>query len=169
MGKGGGKKGKDKGKGKGKRSFEPEGPPEEIEEIGEAMHTCEDQLVCKCTNERVPQFNARLFLENKEQIGKVDDVFGPINHFYFSVKLEEGMQAGSFKSGKKFFIDTMKLLPMSRFLPQPPKGGGKGGKGGKGKGGKGGGKKGGGKGKGKVKGKSKDKGGGGKSGGRGRG
>lgn len=27
------------------RSFEPEGPPEEIEEIGEAMHTCEDQLV----------------------------------------------------------------------------------------------------------------------------
>ena len=85
------------------------------------------------------------------------DVFGPINSFYFSVKLEEGMQvaflsmipaesssltlrlapsgildkavmdaswhsmqlvsntfladrqAGSFKSGKKFFIDTMQL------------------------------------------------------------
>ena len=28
--------------------------------------------VCRCTIERVPQFNARLFLENKEQIGKVD-------------------------------------------------------------------------------------------------
>ena len=28
--------------------------------------------VCKCTNERVPHFNARLFLENKEEIGKVD-------------------------------------------------------------------------------------------------
>ena len=27
------------------RSFEPEGPPDEIEEIGEALHTCEDQLV----------------------------------------------------------------------------------------------------------------------------
>lgn len=48
-----------------------------------------------------------------------EDVFGPINSFYFSIKLEEGMQAwgptlgqllfeaGSFKKGKKFFIDTM--------------------------------------------------------------
>ena len=26
------------------RSYEPEGPPEEIEEIGETMHSCEDQL-----------------------------------------------------------------------------------------------------------------------------
>ena len=80
------------------RSYEPEGPPEEIEEIGETMHSCEDQLardlesragwwdvelrlfpallgqleVCRCTNERVPHFNARIFLENKEHIGNVD-------------------------------------------------------------------------------------------------
>eukprot|EP00931_Biecheleriopsis_adriatica_P043096 TRINITY_DN2462_c1_g1_i3.p1 TRINITY_DN2462_c1_g1~~TRINITY_DN2462_c1_g1_i3.p1 ORF type:complete len:176 (-),score=58.23 TRINITY_DN2462_c1_g1_i3:106-633(-) len=169
MGKGGGKKGGGKGK-KGGKSYEPEGPPDEIEEVGEALHACEDELVFKCTNERIPHFNARIFLENKEEIGKIDEIFGPINSFYCSVKLSEGIKADSFKPGKKFHIDTMKLLPLSRFLPNPPAAGGKGGKG---KGGKGKGKgKGKDKGKGKTKGKfGKDKGGGGggRGGGSGRG
>eukprot|EP00403_Amphidinium_massartii_P018361 CAMPEP_0178430894 /NCGR_PEP_ID=MMETSP0689_2-20121128/31556_1 /TAXON_ID=160604 /ORGANISM="Amphidinium massartii, Strain CS-259" /LENGTH=179 /DNA_ID=CAMNT_0020052767 /DNA_START=1 /DNA_END=540 /DNA_ORIENTATION=+ len=155
MGKGGKGKG---GKGKGKsRPPEPEGPPEQVEEMGEMSHTSENELVCKSTNERIPHFNARIFLENNEEIGRVEEVFGPINSVHFSVKLPEGVQAKSFKPGKKFYIDTMKLLPLSRFLPQPPisktgKGGGKKGKG-KGKDGKG---------KGKGKGKGGDKGGKGK-------
>eukprot|EP00933_Yihiella_yeosuensis_P004032 TRINITY_DN1077_c0_g1_i1.p1 TRINITY_DN1077_c0_g1~~TRINITY_DN1077_c0_g1_i1.p1 ORF type:complete len:171 (-),score=70.26 TRINITY_DN1077_c0_g1_i1:252-764(-) len=161
-----GKGGKGKGKGGGKsKSWEPEGPPDEIEEVGESMHSCEDELVLKCTNERIPHFNARLFLENKEEIGKVDEIFGPINSVYLSAKMGEGIKADSFKAGKKFYIDTMKLLPLSRFLPQPSIGkGGKGGKGkgkgGKDKGGKGKGKKGG-----KDKGKGKKGGGGGGRGG----
>merc|ERR1719230_2282188 len=101
-------------------------------EVGEAAHECENELICKCTNERIPHFNARIFLDNKEEIGKVDEVFGPINSFYFSVKPSEGIKSDAFKKGKKFFIDNQKLLPMSRFLPMPA--GGKGGKGGKGKG-----------------------------------
>jgi H/ACA ribonucleoprotein complex subunit 1 len=44
-------------------------------------HTCEDDLVCKCTNEKVPYFNAPIFLENKQQIGKVDEIFGPVKDF----------------------------------------------------------------------------------------
>ena len=36
---------------------------------------------------------ARMFLENKEEVGKVDEIFGPINSFYFSVKPSEGMKA----------------------------------------------------------------------------
>merc|ERR1719482_954524 len=120
MGKGGFKS---KGKGKG-RPPEPEGPPDQIEEVGESMHDCENDMICKCTNERIPHFNARIFLENKEEIGKVDEIFGPINSFCFSVKMHEGMKADSFNKGKKFYIDTMKLLPLARFLPQP--GGGKG-------------------------------------------
>ena len=65
-----GGKGKGKGgKGKGK-SFEPEGPPDRVEAVGTVSHTCEDQLILKCTNVRVPQFNARIFLENKEEIGR---------------------------------------------------------------------------------------------------
>merc|ERR1719253_1143600 len=150
MGKGG--KGKGKG-GKGKRPPEPEGPPDQIEEVGEFQHDCENEMICKCTNERIPHFNARIFLENKEEVGKVDEIFGPINSFYFSVKMQEGMKAESFKKGKKFFIDNQKLLPLQRFLPQPTIG-----KKGKGKGkdkGKGKGKKG------KDKGKGKKGGGGG--------
>jgi hypothetical protein len=31
----------------------------------------------------------------------------------------EGIIATSYKEGDKFYIDPMKLLPLSRFLPQP--------------------------------------------------
>ncbi|CAK0865246.1 unnamed protein product, partial [Prorocentrum cordatum] len=68
------KGGKGKGKGKDKAPID-EGLPDEIEEVGEAMRPCEDELVCKCTNNMVPHFNARNFFENKEQIGKVDEIF----------------------------------------------------------------------------------------------
>jgi len=76
--------------------------------------------VCKCTNEKIPYFNAPVYLENKSQIGKVDDIFGPMTDFYFSVKINTDMKASSFKKDQKFFIDPMKLLPLARFLPKPP-------------------------------------------------
>ena len=52
-----------------------------ILEIGKYMHPSEDDLVCKCTNEKVPYFNAPVYLENKQQIGKIDEIFGPITDF----------------------------------------------------------------------------------------
>ena len=45
------------------------------------MHPCENDLVCRGTNEKIPYFNAPLYLENKAQIGKVDDIFGAINEY----------------------------------------------------------------------------------------
>ena len=54
-------------------------------------------------------------MENKTQIGKIDDIFGPINERYFSVKLSEGIQGSSYESGTKFFGDPAKLLPLARF------------------------------------------------------
>ena len=33
----------------------------------------------KLTNEKVPYFNAPIYLQNKTQIGKVEEIFGPIN------------------------------------------------------------------------------------------
>lgn len=50
-------------------------------EIGHLLHPCESDLVLKCTNESVPYFNAPIYLENKQQIGKVDEIFGPITEF----------------------------------------------------------------------------------------
>lgn len=52
-----------------------------VVELGMYVHPSEDDLVCKCTNEKIPYFNAPLFLENKQQIGKVDEIFGPIRDF----------------------------------------------------------------------------------------
>ncbi|XP_046852624.1 H/ACA ribonucleoprotein complex subunit 1-like [Xenia sp. Carnegie-2017] len=131
-----------RGRGRGGR-IQDFGPPEQVVELGEFFHSCEEDLVCKCSNEKVPFFNAPVFLDDKSQIGKVDDIFGPINSFYFSVKLGAGMNATSFNKKQKFFIDPAKLLPLSRFLPKPPgQKGPRGGVGsfGRGRGGRGGGR-----------------------------
>ncbi|KAI7801775.1 putative H/ACA ribonucleoprotein complex subunit 1-like, partial [Triplophysa rosa] len=141
------------GRGGGRGGFNRQqdyGPPEHVVAVGEFMHPCEDDIVCKCVTEenKVPYFNAPVYLENKEQIGKVDEIFGQLRDFYFSVKLSQNMKASSFKKLQKFYIDPMKLLPLQRFLPRPPgekgpprggRGGGRGGRGGGFRGGRGGG------------------------------
>ncbi|KAJ3343252.1 S-methyl-5-thioribose-1-phosphate isomerase [Gonapodya sp. JEL0774] len=102
-----------------------EGPPDEVLEMGTFMHACENQMVCRSTNVRIPYFNAPIYLENKTQIGKVDEILGPLNEVYFSVSVNEGFPATSFKQGDKVFIGSDKLLPIERFLPKPkgaPKG-----------------------------------------------
>ncbi|KAF4094123.1 hypothetical protein AMELA_G00009500, partial [Ameiurus melas] len=130
------------GRGGGRGGFNRQqdyGPPEYVVALGEFMHPCEDDIVCKCVTEenKVPYFNAPVYLENKEQIGKVDEIFGQLRDFYFSVKLSENMKASSFKKLQKFYVDPAKLLPLQRFLPRPPgeKGPPRGGRGGGGRGG----------------------------------
>uniref|UniRef100_A0A2I3GHK2 H/ACA ribonucleoprotein complex subunit n=1 Tax=Nomascus leucogenys TaxID=61853 RepID=A0A2I3GHK2_NOMLE len=120
-----------------------QGPPERVVLLGEFRHPCEDDIVCKRTTDenKGPYFNAPIYLENKEQIGKADEIFGQLRDFYFSVKMSE--------NGKKFYIDPYKLLPRQRFLPRPsgekgpPRCGGRGGRGGRRGGGRGGGFRGG--------------------------
>ena len=55
-------------------------PPLSVE-VGCFMHPCEEDLVCKSSIEKVPYFNAPIYLENKSQIGKVDEIFGPMNGY----------------------------------------------------------------------------------------
>lgn len=69
--------------------------------------------------DKVPYFNAPIYLQNKSVIGKVDEILGPINEVYFSIKMGEGMVASSFKKGDKVYIGSDKLLPIERFLPKP--------------------------------------------------
>ncbi|KAG6845033.1 H/ACA snoRNP pseudouridylase subunit [Tephrocybe sp. NHM501043] len=69
--------------------------------------------------DKVPYFNAPIYLQNKSVIGKVDEILGPINEVYFSVKMGDGMVASSFKKGDKVYIGGDKLLPIERFLPKP--------------------------------------------------
>ena len=77
-------------------------------------------MVCKSTNSKIPYFNAPIYLENKNQIGKIDEILGPMNEVYFTVKLQEGIVATSFKPNDKVYIGEDKLLPLERFLPKPP-------------------------------------------------
>ncbi|KAF2758118.1 Gar1-domain-containing protein [Pseudovirgaria hyperparasitica] len=99
--------------------FQSFGPPDSVFEMGSFMHACEGEIVCESINEKIPYFNAPIYLENKTPIGKVDEVLGPINSVYFTIKPQEGIVATSFKAGDKFYIGGDKLLPLVN-LPQAP-------------------------------------------------
>ncbi len=141
-GRGGFGGGRGRGGGGGGFSRAPEGPPESVVEMGSFMHACEGELVVRSTNEKVPYFNATIFLANKTPVGKVEEIFGATTDLMFTVKPVDGVVATSFKEKDLLFIDPMKLLPMARFLPpapgekRPPPPGGRGG----GRGGRGGGR-----------------------------
>ena len=89
-------------------------------EMGSFIHAVEDEMLCSSLmTDKVPYFNAPIYLQNKSVIGKVDEILGPINEVYFSIKMGEGMVASSFKKGDKVYIGGDKLLPIERFLPKP--------------------------------------------------
>ena len=102
-----------------------------IVEAGSVVHDCEGELVCRWTmSEKVPYFNAGMYLENKKRIGKVDEILGKVSDIIFSIKMDPGVQAKSFQPNDLIYIGTDKLLPLSRFTsPNAPKsslGGGRG-------------------------------------------
>ncbi|KIK45928.1 hypothetical protein CY34DRAFT_10098 [Suillus luteus UH-Slu-Lm8-n1] len=110
------------GRGGGRGGFQQRdfGPPATVIEMGTFMHAVEDEMLCSSLiSDKVPYFNAPIYLQNKSVIGKVDEILGPINEVYFSVKMGEGMVASSFKQGDKVYIGGDKLLPIERFLPKP--------------------------------------------------
>ncbi|KAG2311742.1 hypothetical protein Bca4012_026215 [Brassica carinata] len=96
-----------------------EGPPSQVVEVATFVHACEGETVTKLCQEKTPRFNAPIYLQNKTQIGSVDEIFGPINESLFSIKMMEGIVAASYAEGDKFYIDPLRLLPLARFLPQP--------------------------------------------------
>jgi H/ACA ribonucleoprotein complex subunit 1 len=99
--------------------------------IGDMSHTCQDDLVVKVTQKDVPYFNAPIYLENKEQVGKIDEIFGTLRDYYVSIKLGDDVKAKSFNKNQTLYIDPAKLLPLQRFLPGAPQPrGGRGGRGG---------------------------------------
>ncbi|KAL2850988.1 Gar1/Naf1 RNA binding region-domain-containing protein [Aspergillus pseudodeflectus] len=104
------------GRGGFQQSF---GPPDQVLEMGTFMHACEGEMVCESINPKIPYFNAPIYLENKTPIGKIDEVLGPINQVYFTIKPQEGIVATSFKAGDKVYIGGDKLLPIEKFLPKP--------------------------------------------------
>jgi len=134
---GGGRGGFRGGRGGGGGSQNWNEPPSQLISVGVVMHPCEEFIVLSNrVEERVPIFNRPLYLENKTKIGVIDDVFGPISDFMFSVKCDTGVKPSSFKEGQTIYMNPEHFLPMHRFLPKPKgessgsKGGSRGGRGG---------------------------------------
>ncbi|KAI6175192.1 H/ACA ribonucleoprotein complex subunit [Aphelenchoides fujianensis] len=114
-----------RGGGGGGRNFD-QGPPDQVIEVGHFAHSCENDLVCWTTCGKIPFFNAPVYFENKQQIGKIDEIFGSPQENGFSVKVSDGVKAASFKADQKIFIDPAKLLPVDRFTGPQQRGGGRG-------------------------------------------
>ncbi|EPZ35168.1 Gar1-domain-containing protein [Rozella allomycis CSF55] len=95
--------------------------PQELTVLGTFMHASENEMVCKSTNEKIPHFNAGIYLENKTKIGHINEILGPINEVYFTIKVSEGIVATSFQQDAPVYIGTEKLLPLERFLPKEEK------------------------------------------------
>ncbi|KAL7300613.1 hypothetical protein TKK_0006604 [Trichogramma kaykai] len=139
-GRGGGFRGGRGGGGDRRSNNYDQGPPEHVTPLGHFTWTVENDLVAKVDIEDVPYFNAPIYLENKEQVGKIDEIFGNIKDYYVSIKLSDHCKADSFAKDTQLYIDPAKLLPLQRFLPKPAgsvqkRGGGRGGRGGGGRGG----------------------------------
>ena len=118
----GGGRGARGGGGGGRSNFREEGPPAEIVEAGMVVHDCESELLVRSSlPDKVPYFNAGVYLENKKKIGKVDEILGKINEVLFTVKMDPGVVAKSFQPKDLIYIGTDKLLPLTRFTnPSKP-------------------------------------------------
>ncbi|XP_017016736.1 H/ACA ribonucleoprotein complex subunit 1 [Drosophila kikkawai] len=117
---GGGGGGFNRGGPRGGRGTFDNGPPDRVIPLGNFVYSCQNDLVCKVGIQDVPYFNAPIFLENKEQIGKIDEIFGTVRDYFVSVKLSDNVYANSFNPNQSLYIDPGKLLPIARFLPKPP-------------------------------------------------
>lgn len=104
--------------GRGRGSSSRDLIPETVVELGRFLHACEGEAICGLTQSKVPYFNAPIFTENKTQVGKIEEIFGPISKVMVTIKLLEGVQATSYSPGDTFHISPDKLLSLERFLPQ---------------------------------------------------
>ena len=77
------------------------GPPDRVIPLGFLTHTSQDDLVIKSEIEDVPFFNAPIYLSNREQIGKIDEIFGTIRNYYVSVRLSDEVKVNSFQVNDK--------------------------------------------------------------------
>lgn len=118
----GGFKGGPGGRGGPRGQFD-QGPPSYVVPYATFLHKSENNLVLKCTDmSRFPKFNRGVYLENKAKIGSVDEILGPLNAFYFSVKPVEGVNAKNFEEGQVFYMNPEDLLSTDRFTkPQAPR------------------------------------------------
>ncbi len=76
-------------------------------------------MICNVLGSNVPLLMRSIYLQNKNKIGKVDDVFGPMSKPGLAIKPDEGVKAESFKAGDKLYADPQQTRPTTFFQPRP--------------------------------------------------
>lgn len=95
-----------------KRSFS-----NETVQMGSYIHSAGDLLILKLESRDVPYPNSPVIF-NKDPVGKVDEVFGPVDDVYVSVKLDAKHKIENFKLQSTFQGYKEKFMPKHRFLPR---------------------------------------------------
>ena len=76
-----------------------------MEVVAEFSHVCEGLMICNVIGGNVPLLMRSIYLQNKNKIGKVDDVFGTMSKPGLAIKCDEGVKPESFKAGDKLYAD----------------------------------------------------------------
>jgi H/ACA ribonucleoprotein complex subunit 1 len=76
-------------------------------------------MCCSVLEKKIPLLMRSIYMENKNLIGKVDDVFGPVTAPGIAIKPVEGVKGESFKVGDKVYADPYEMRDITFFMPKP--------------------------------------------------
>ena len=99
-GRGGFGGGRGGGFGGGRGGFN-QGPPAQVSPVATYANTVEGLICCMLDDKKVPLLMRSIYTQNKNLIGKVDDVFGPVTAPGIAIKPVDGINQDSFKAGDK--------------------------------------------------------------------
>jgi len=80
-----------------------------LKRLGTALHVVQNKLIVQSeqivgSETNIPRTNSWVVDQKRTQVGKVFDIFGPINHPYIIVRPNRGVDAAA-HVGKKLYID----------------------------------------------------------------
>ena len=85
--------------------------------IGEYMHSCDNLIICKLASRNIP-YPGSPVLVNKEQIGKIDEIFGEFTDPHISIELTNKEDKELHKKGIRFQGYKEKFMFRERLLPR---------------------------------------------------
>jgi RNA-binding protein len=80
-----------------------------LKRLGTALHVVQNKLILQSeqivgSETNIPRTNSWVVDQKRTRVGKVFDIFGPINHPYIIVRPNRGVDAAA-HVGKKLYID----------------------------------------------------------------
>ncbi|KAM0680909.1 H/ACA snoRNP pseudouridylase subunit [Glugoides intestinalis] len=102
----------DKKKFNNQKNFSTETVP-----LGSFLHVAGEAIVLKLKHRDIPYPNSPV-LFNKKQVGKIEEVFGPVSNVYVSFKLEPAQKLSDFGTTSTFEAYKDKFINKEKFLPR---------------------------------------------------